>query len=188
MSSRYLVLWIKTTDMFAIVIRDRISTLLSRLREKIFPHSKLKKTLDIRSSCLCRKLYFSPEDDISEDLLSVDGRVRYAEILNVSSVRSDHVPHDCRGKERSACVLHVKVHCFFLVLLWEVSATLCRKSSVKLTLQKTIIFKYIWFGSKITGQMIVVKDHQDNIFLKKCWSDSIVDIAKHRALSSCVKE
>ena len=97
-------------------------------------------SLDERFSSLCDMLFCLSEDNILEDLLSVGGRVRYAELLNASSVRSDYVAHDSRGEERSACVFYtIKCIVFFLVLFWEVSATLCRKSSVKLTLQKTII-------------------------------------------------
>ena len=139
MSSRYLVLWIKTTDMFVIVFRDRISTFLSRLREKIFLRSKLNRRLIPASRVYVVSCFFLPEDNILEDLLLVDRRVHYAAILNVSSVREDYVSHDSRGEERSAFVFYtIKCIVFFLVLFWEVSATLCRKSSVELTLQKTI--------------------------------------------------
>ena len=125
MSSRYLLLWIKTADIFVILIRDRISTLLSRLREKIFLHSKLNRRLISAPQVYVVSCIFLREDNILEDLLSVDGRVRYAEILNASSVRSDYVSHDSRGVERSACVFYtIKCIVFFLVLFWEVSATL----------------------------------------------------------------
>ena len=128
---------------------------------------EVEKTLDIRSSSLCRKLYFLPEDDISEDLLSVDGRVRYAEILNVSSVRSD--PCITRFPWRRAKCLCYTIKCivFFAVLVWEV---------------ENIYFKYVWFGSKIAGQMIFVKDYQDNIILKKYWNDSIVGLVTRRTI------
>ena len=139
MSSRYFVLWFQfyrydryrfsgeELDICRTITREDISAF------------EVEQTLDERSSSLCDMLFCLSEDNSLEDLLSVDNRVHYAEILNASSVRGDYVSHDSRGEERSAFVFYtIKCIIFFAVLFWEVSATLCRKSSVELTLQKTI--------------------------------------------------